>query len=196
MALADLGWLAALAIAAVTVGVILWPEGAVDAPAETPSVDPVTGAAGEELDYVRTRTPAVPVTLADGSTITLRELASRRPLLLLAVSETCGSCTPVIESAPRWRELLPEVEIRFLLMLTPEASRLTESTEPQSLHDTHGYVRGSIEDWRTPTAVLLGVDGFLAGGPVGDFEGIEEFVADIRASLDEVAAAVTADAQP
>jgi hypothetical protein len=116
--LADLGWLAALAIAAVTVGVILWPEGGENAPGTTPVVEPVTVASVEELDYVRTRTPAVPVTLADGSTINLRELAARRPLLLLAVSETCGSCTPVIDSTSKWRGLLPEVDVRFLVMLT------------------------------------------------------------------------------
>lgn len=189
--LADLGWLAALAIAAVTVGVILWPEGGEGAPGPTPAVEPVAAASGEELDYVRTRTPAVPVTLADGSTINLRELAARRPLLLLAVSETCGSCTPVIDSTPEWRGLLPELEVRFLVMLTPEVSQLTELTEPQSVHDPRGYVRGSIAEWATPTAVLFGVDGYLAGGPVTGADAITEFVEDIRASLDEVAAPVT-----
>ncbi|MET0782580.1 MAG: MauE/DoxX family redox-associated membrane protein [Microbacterium sp.] len=189
--LADLGWLAALAIAAVTVGVILWPEGGENATDTTPAVEPVTVASVEELDYVRTRTPAVPVTLADGSTINLRELAARRPLLLLAVSETCGSCTPVIDSTSKWRRLLPEVDVRFLVMLTPEVSQLTEVAEPQSLHDPHGYVRGSIADWSTPTAVLFGADGWLAGGPISGADAITEFVEDIRASLDEAAAAVT-----
>ena len=42
--------------------------------------------------------------LADGTTVNLRDLAARRPILLLAVSEMCGACTTVIESAPGWRQ--------------------------------------------------------------------------------------------
>jgi hypothetical protein len=37
----------------------------------------------------------------------------------------------------------------------------------------------------TPTAVLLGTDGMLAGGPLAGSTAIEEFVADIEAQLAE-----------
>lgn len=175
---ADTLWIVGLAVAAVTATVILWPDGA-----EAPAPAPATAGDADDLDYIRTRTPAVPVTLADGTTQNLRELAAHRPLLLLAVSETCGACVPVIEGAPRWRELLPEVEIRLLLSLPSDTSRLTERTEPQSLHDVNGFVRSSIEEWATPTAVLLGADGLLAGGPVTGDRSVEAFVGDIYESL-------------
>lgn len=90
--LALLLWPWTLALAVVAVTLVLVREGSEPQPvtAAAPS-----GAADEELeDYLRARTPAVPVTLADGTTRTLRELTAEAPLLLLAVSETCGSCTP------------------------------------------------------------------------------------------------------
>lgn len=137
-----------------------------------------------ELDYVRTRTPAVPVTLADGTVRTLRELSTQRPLLILAVSETCAACQPVLDKVVQWRDTLPELDIHLLLQAEPTNTRLTETAHPQSLHDPQGYVRQSIQEWPTPTAVLLGIDGMLAGGPISGPFVIESFVANIRAELD------------
>jgi len=167
-------WVLALAAVAVTYVLIDQPD----------AVGEAAPASDDDLeDYVRTRTPAVPVTLGDGSGVNLRTLSARQPLLLLAVSETCGACTPVIESAPRWRELLPEVSVRLLVRAAPAESTLTSAQEPQTLHDPDDYVRSSIADWPTPTAVLLGIDGLLAGGPVTGEPAIEEFVGDVYESL-------------
>ena len=179
---ADWGWGVALAAAAFTAAVIVWrapdrPHGA---------ASPATGVAhgqADDLDYVRTRTPAVPVTLGDGSPANLRSLSLSRPILLVAVSETCGSCVPVIERVPAWRALLPEVDVRMLVSRLPEESELTELEHPQSLHDPAGNVRASIAEWGTPAAVLLGVDGLLAGGPEVGVSAVAAFVADIYESL-------------
>jgi hypothetical protein len=198
-------WILGAAVAAATVVLVRWPEHATSAGPEmqgsTVAGDSmvngrVTGTRGEdaELDYVRTRTPAVPVQLADGTTVDLRTLAAQKPLLILAVSTTCGACLPVIEAAPGWRELVPEVDIRLLLQHAPAEGAFAERDEPQSLHDPHDYVRRSIEEWGTPTALLLGADGMLAGGPVTGDAAVERFVADIRASLDEIVASPTAPA--
>lgn len=175
------GWVAAGAAAAVTVALVLWPDQPSDSPAPMAETR-----VDDEGDYLRRRTPSVPVTLADGSLVNLRELASTRPLLLLAVSSTCGTCVPVIERMPQYRLLIPEIDIRFIVRLGPEESPLIERDEPQSIHDKPGYVRGSIEEWSTPTALLLGADGMLAGGPVTGVSAIEEFVQDVRSSLDEM----------
>lgn len=171
-------WLAVVvaAVSAITTAFVVWRGPA-------PSAQPEATPAEIPDDYVRARTPDVPVTLADGSTARLRELAARRPILLLALSEGCGSCELTLSRVPVFREALPPVDVRLLLTRTPEHSRLTELAEPQSLHDSTGYVRGSIADWRTPTAVLLGADGMLAGGPVSGAEAIQSFVADIKAEL-------------
>ena len=193
LAASDWAWLVAGAIAAFTTAVVLWPDSAAD---EAPTVDRPAGLAEgsadrDELDYVRTRTPAVPLTLADGTTVNLRKLASRKPIMLFAVSAVCGGCEPVVARVPFWRTLLPEVDLRLLLTAQPDKDPWTEHSEPQSLHDSHGYVRGSIADWPTPTAVLLGVDGLLAGGPVSGMAQIESFIDDVRASLHDVTPAPT-----
>lgn len=180
-------WILAAAIAAVTALLVVWPEGGEEPPAiAAESARDAASDDEDELDYLRTRTPAVPVTLADGSTVNLRSLTMRRPLLLLAVSASCGGCEPVIEKIDEWRALLPQLDVRFLLAHEPELGRLTQREEPQSLHDPFGYVSGSIQDWPTPTAVLFGIDGLLAGGPVIGSEAIEEFVLDIRETLQAV----------
>lgn len=175
-------WPVGLAAAAVTVAVILWPETAGRSPA--PAAEPaLVVPGGDDLEYVRTRTPAVPVTTADGAVHNLRTLAAQKPILLLAVSPTCGACEAVIAKAPEWRALLPEVDVRMLLRTSPEDGTMVELEEPQSLHDPEGYVSGSIRDWATPSAVLLGMDGMLAGGPVTGVDDVSEFVDDVYESL-------------
>ena len=44
-------------------------------------------------------------------------------------------------------------------------------------------MRASIGDWGTPAAVLLGVDGLLAGGPEQGEPAVTSFVGDIYESL-------------
>ena len=181
------GWVIALAAAGLTAALIVWRPGE-PAPAAPAAGVPIVGGAagdhqGEPGEYIRTRTPAVPVILADGRTVNLRQLAQYGPMLLLAVKEDCGACTRVIEAAPRWRALLPEVSVRFLLWPEPGNSALTERDEPQSLHDPYFYVQGSIADWSTPAAVLIGADGYLAGGPISGHDEVAAFVGDIYESL-------------
>jgi hypothetical protein len=189
LAVAVSGWwmpVVGAAAAALTAALVLWPD---ERPTEAaavaePSSD--TGAAGDgdgELDYIRTRTPAVPVVLADGTRVNLRELTRTKPILMLAVSSTCGSCSVVIDKAPAWRTLLPEVDVRLLFTHPHDGGRMSELTEPQSLHDVEHLVSGSIEDWRVPTAVLFGIDGMLAGGPITGVREIDDFVDDIYESL-------------
>lgn len=184
--LAESAWLISLVVAAVTTALVLWPDSERDAaPREASRTAPggssVVG--DDDLDYIRTRTPAVPVTLADGTLVDLRRLAERRPILLLAVSTSCGWCESVYDQRGAWRELLPELDVRLLLTQAPDDTGWTERDEPQSLHDVNEYVRGSISDWSTPSAVLLGADGMLAGGPVTGHLAVAEFVDDIYESL-------------
>jgi hypothetical protein len=182
-------WIAAAVVATITGLLIVWPSADASNGAAVQPVSVVPRRASETpdengmLDYIRTRTPAVPVTLGDGTTTNLRKLASHRPLLLMAVSETCGACEQVVAQIGHYRELLPEVDVRVLVMDTPEHSSLTDVNEPQSLHDPEGYVRGSIADWPVPTAVLLGIDGMLAGGPESGSDAVDAFVGDVYESL-------------
>ena len=145
-----------------------------------PGEDGASGA--EERDYVRRRTPAVPVVLADGTEVNLRALAAKKPLLLLALSSMCGPCETIRDRRAHYRALLPEVDVR-LLLVEPTSSRWAEHEEPQSLHDVGDYVAGSIEEWATPSAVLLGADGLLAGGPVTGDQAVEAFIGDVYEAL-------------
>jgi len=192
-------WIAGLVAAAITVAVTLWPEPEVAGASAQAGAQP-TPAAGaqsdeEVLDYIRTRTPAVPVTRADGVTVNLRQLSQEGPLLLLAVRPGCGACVPVMAKVAGWRELLPEVSIRLLLANRPDGDEFAEREEPMSLHDPEQYVRGSIADWATPTAVLLGADGMLAGGPVTGDAAISAFVDDIYESLHGVRPPASSESQ-
>lgn len=177
-------WLVVVLAGAATVALVMWPEPA-DAGNPAPQSSGVGSgiAADDELDYIRSITPAVPVTLADGSTQTLRELSGRKPMLMLAVSATCGSCTSTIESRERWRELLPEVDIRLVLTSAPEHSQLVEHEHPMSMHDSANHVGPSLGYSSTPSAVLFGMDGMLAGGPVSGADAIRDFVGDVYESL-------------
>ena len=193
LAVALSGWWGTVlgaAAAALTAVLVLWPdEPRVTAAAASQTAEssaaghPVDGDGVRELDYVRTRTPAVPLFLADGTPVNLRELTRSRPLLMLAVSSTCGSCSMVIEKAPEFRTLLPEVDVRLMFTHAHDSGRLSELTEPQSLHDVDHLVSKSIEDWRVPSAVLFGIDGLLAGGPVTGVREIDQFVDDVYESL-------------
>ena len=174
-------WLIALAVATVTTGLILWPETLHPEAADAAGVSTIPSDE-DDLEYIRARTPAVPVTLADGTTMTLRALTQRRPVLLLALSPYCGSCETVMERRDSYRELLPEVDVR-LLLTEPATSTWTERDEPQSVHDEEEYVAESLGYRGTPSAVLLGIDGLLAGGPVTGDRAVDRFVDDIYESL-------------
>lgn len=175
-------WL--LALGAVAVTMMLVTDRAQPAVGQAPAeASPVTASDDELGDYVRTRTPSVPITLGDGTGANLRTLAAQQPRLLLAVSEGCTSCTPVIDAADVWQWLLPELGVHLLVSTTPAESPLTRAVTPQTLHDPNHYVRDSIDDWRTPSAVLLGADGLLAGGPVTGYRDIESFIGDVYESL-------------
>ena len=133
------------------------------------------------------RTPSVPVTLADGTTVTLRQLTSTTPLVLFYVSPYCESCQAVLEKMESYRRLLPEVELRYLLAQPPHQTSLTQREEPQSVHDPNRYLRDSFADqWPTPTAVLLGANGVVAGGPASGHKKIDQFIQEIYTELNGV----------
>ena len=170
-------WLVAALATAVTTWLVAGPatapERREDPPAHT----------DEEGDYVRTRTPALPVTLGDGSVTHLRRLSEARPQLLLYVSEGCASCQDVIAGAPGWRDDLAALDVRLVVRSAPDETTLASPVEPQSLHDTEGLVYDSFGLRGTPSAVLLGADGLLAGGPVVGAANVTAFVDDIRVEL-------------
>lgn len=170
-------WLAGAVAAAVTTWLVVGGSSAA-----VPTVEP-TAHAEEEGDYVRYRTPALPIMLGDGTTTNLRALGTVRAQLLLYVSDWCSSCHDVVEAVPRWRDLLGPVDVRLVLAAPPSETTLTSADEPQTLHDTERLLDDSFGIRRTPSAILLGADGLLAGGPVTGHDDVLEFVEAIAEEL-------------
>ena len=174
-------WVVALGAALLTAALVVAGEGGSGAPGAEP---PQYAFGADELeDYVPVLTPAVPVTLADGTTRTLRELSAARAQLLLFVSEGCGSCVGVIAAVPAWRAELPQLDVRLVIAVPADTSSLTSLEEPQTLHDAPGWVRQSFGTGGTPSAMLLGANGYVAGGPVVGADAVRAFVEEIRAQL-------------
>ena len=142
---------------------------------------------GEELeDYERTATPAAVLQRPDGSLTTLSRLTAHRAALLVFVSEGCGPCERVLDQAPGWIEALsPFLQVHFVF--SREVGRLRERTTDRvgdlALHDLQFTARSVLGARSAPSAVLLGADGLLAGGPVGGGSAVIEFVEEIRAQL-------------
>jgi hypothetical protein len=193
---ADWAWVAALVAVAVTVTLVSERDPASVTQPAGANQDTLVGTDDEDDDYIRVPIPPIAIETADGALVNLRKLAAAGPILVLSVSETCASCTGVIARTEAYRELLPEVAVRHLLRQAPRPSALTRTEEPQSLHDPDGYLSVALGGWSTPTALLLGADGLLAGGPITGGDEIESFVGDIYESLHGVRPPVASQDAP
>lgn len=205
VALTDDIWIiAALAAVAVTVALSMWssapePDTSIAAAASSAGSGIPVQDADEMLDYIPSHTPALLVRDTNDKEVNLRYLSMTEPMVLLAVKPGCGPCEQALEELPKWRERVPEISIRLLLEHMPPARSAEEPLhvdEPTALYDPQRYVRDSMGGWRTPSAVLLGGNGMLAGGPVVGYPAVKDFIDDIEASLAEARDESTAQERP
>jgi len=143
----------------------------------------------ELLDYERAPIPPAVLQQADGRLITLTQLTAHRAALLIFVSEGCGPCERVLDHAEEWTGALEGVmQVRFVFSrpLDQLRERTTDRVQGHALHDLQFTARTALGGAGAPSAVLLGADGQLAGGPVGGGSAVIEFVQEIR---DQLAAA-------
>lgn len=145
-------------------------------------------------DYERVRIPHVPLTTPVGSTVTLRQLATTRARLLVFVNPGCGACLPALEAVPGLRGRAPQLGIHLVFARAEDAENAYVT--PAALGeewfiDPQGVFTLSMEMY-SPSAVLLGADGYLAGGPVIGATAVTEFFNDIAAALAQPVGAVTA----
>jgi hypothetical protein len=135
------------------------------------------------LDYERAPIPFALLEDASGTRVTLRQLATQRPQLLLFLSTYCWACETVAAKVPQWTTQLGPVEISTVF---------TESLDSVPAGMRHSGVRMwfDVEQGAThtfakgrPSAVLLGADGALAGGPVSGADDVDTFVEEIVAEL-------------
>ncbi|WP_270408251.1 MauE/DoxX family redox-associated membrane protein [Brachybacterium paraconglomeratum] len=181
-----LALLIAIALTAATIG------GSVAEPDADASTVPATTAADadedELLDYERSPIPAAVLQQADGRLITLTQLTAQRAALLVFVTEGCGPCERVLDHAEEWiGELEQTLQVRFVFSrpLDQLRERTTDRVTDHALHDLQFTARTALGGTSAPSAVLLGADGQLAGGPVNGGSAVIEFVQEIREQLTE-----------
>lgn len=157
-----LAWALGVAVVAVLVFTVVH-----EAPADEPAAPAASMAdveVDEEDEYVRLPIPYSRLTTPTGQKVTLRDLPRGRAQLLVLVSFGCGSCGPVIEALPRWRQEMPEVGVRPVVVSGDQVERLGDLADDALVDDEQAMqVFGRLG---TPSAVLLGADGLIAGGPV------------------------------
>jgi hypothetical protein len=170
----------AILLTALTIGGSLAEDEGVSASTATTS-----GALGDDdeeelLDYERTPTPAAVLQQQDSRLITLTQLTAQRAALLIFVTEGCGPCERVLDHAEDWIDALEDtLQVRFVF------SRPLDRVGAHALHDLQFTARTAPGATGAPSAVLLGADGQLAGGPVNGGSSVIEFVEEIQEQLAE-----------
>lgn len=138
-----------------------------------------------EEDYLRLPIPDVPVRLEDGGPeVSLRDLAAERAQVLLLLNPGCGPCKMVSGKVPGWAAAVPEVDFRVLHSITHQNMReIVPAWEPFFVQEVGGSVGSVFGEPGRPAAVLLGMDGLLAGGPVRGHQAVEQLVADLTEQI-------------
>lgn len=140
----------------------------------------------ELLDYERAPIPPAVLQQADARLITLQQLVGQRAALLVFVSEGCGPCERVLDQVPGWLTALsPFMQVKVVLSrpLDQLRERTIERVGEHALHDLQFTARRALGARTAPSAVLLGADGLLAGGPVDGGSAVIEFVEEIVEQL-------------
>lgn len=177
------GWL--WAVGAGLIALTLWAIQRGESLAEpTPDIPEVVlpSAADESEDYVRVPIPYASIYTTDGRVTTLRDMSRVQARVLFFASPTCGSCTPILKTIPRWQKLLPQLGLHPVfsseekIRQAHKLEKLDEGVE--ALVDPkhaamHNFGRG------TPMAVILGSDGMLAGGPVAGTSDVKQLMDDL-----------------
>ncbi|MCW2738257.1 MauE/DoxX family redox-associated membrane protein [Nocardioides sp.] len=137
----------------------------------------------ELLDYERQAIPYAVLTLPDGRTATLSELAALQARLLVVLNPHCGSCVRTAEKLDDWAaQLGPAVGVLAVYPDAATASGATEHAPGLATSEPELNVR-RVFSVGTPGAVLLGADGFLAGGPVAGEGRVAQLVEDVLTEL-------------
>ena len=177
------GWL--WAVGAGLIALTLWAiqrgESLAEPALDIPEVV-LPSAADESEDYVRVPIPYASIYTTDGRVTTLRDMSRVQARVLFFASPTCGSCTPILKTIPRWQKLLPQLGLHPVFSSEEkihQAHKLEKLDEGvEALVDPkhaamHNFGRG------TPMAVILGSDGMLAGGPVAGTSDVKQLMDDL-----------------
>lgn len=140
----------------------------------------------ELLDYERAAIPGGVLQQPNGRLITLTQLTAQSAALLVFVSEGCGPCERVLDRADGWiGSLSPFMQVKFVFSrpIDQLRERTTVRVGEHAMHDLQFTARSTLGGRTAPSAVLLGADGLLAGGPVDGGSAVIEFVEAIQEQL-------------
>ncbi len=139
----------------------------------------------ELLDYERQAIPFGSLTRADGSGSTLAELSRTQARLLVVLNPSCGPCVRTAEKLDGWAARLdPAVGVVAVYPDEPSARAATEHAPELAAWEPELNVR-RVFSVGTPAAILLGADGFLAGGPVAGEDDVAAFVDEVLDAVSE-----------
>ena len=141
----------------------------------------------EQPEYLRVPIPDVALTAQGGNLVLLNDLAKDRAVVLLYVPHPSPLRAETLRRVDGWVAALSKVGVVTVL---PDLAR--PQPPPGAPMDVmfdpdHAAADSLGVDWRAPSAVLLGADGMLAGGPVEGVEAIGDFIHDIGEALDDQA---------
>ncbi|HET9022420.1 MAG TPA: MauE/DoxX family redox-associated membrane protein [Ornithinibacter sp.] len=174
------GWLATAALA-VGIAVLVTHRSERTADPSATS-EPHLDDAGE---YVRRPIPLAVVQTEEKDLVLLKGVTQRAAHLLVFLSPHCGPCGRINPLVPGWGEELAPVVVKAVLAANP--SIVDESFPHLRGHawfDPWGVARGEFGKGY-PGAVLIGADGYLAGGPVSGEQDVMDLVAAIGEQLAE-----------
>lgn len=170
-------WLAATLLT-VAVAVLVGWRGAPEVPPAVP------GDLDDGVEYRRGAIPQAQVLTEDGRLVHVGTEARRAARLLVFLSPGCGPCLRIAPLVPTWAADLAPVSVRAVLLGPPEVLAAHPELRGHAWFDPHRVAHRSLAPG-TPSAVLLGTDGLLAGGPVVGEDAVLAFVEEVRDHLED-----------
>lgn len=197
----DWWWLAFTALACVVTALVLGassrtvpaptsatplpePTSAVIQPQDDPGIDRDRDSDSDEEDYLRAPTPELLLLDPASEPVTLLELSATRAQLLIFVNCYCASTREAIAAREGWQDRLDLVDVRIVFSV-PILEQAIPVTPPGTLVDHAGLAWRSLGLVTSPSALLLGADGYLAGGPVAGPTEVTAFIDEIAEALSD-----------
>ncbi len=200
-------WLGVVAVSVVAAGLMVYAgkdrtESIAPSAVSAPAAEAYDGEAEptelDPEDYERTPIPYLPLRRPDGTTLSMRTIAMDRARLIVFINPGCGSCIPVLDALPDFRRQVPQLGIHLLFAYAEAAENpyvTPEMLGDEWFLDEDGVISVTMQ-LASPSAVLLGTDGYLAGGPVVGRDDVLEFFDDITAALADAPAPPEPEAVP
>lgn len=192
-------WLAVAAVGVILTGLMMYagqdrrPTPTEAGQSASASQLPATAATAEDIaDYERSPIPHIRLKVPSYEESSaeewahLRALAMTQARLLVFINPGCGACLPALNAVGPLRARIGEL-IGIHLVFAREADAHNSYVTPEALGeewfiDPEHVFTGTLQ-LSSPGAVLLGADGYLAGGPVMGSKAVVDFFEEIAEVL-------------